>query len=78
MPETAKTPCTCQECMKDKLARACLAALARRTGKTGLVVRYDEIDYDFPDDEIDLVCDGDAQAVRITATWLPAKPEVLP
>ncbi len=61
---------------KDKLARACLAALARRVGQTGLVVRYDEIDYDFPEDEIELVCDGDAQCVRITATWLPPVTEV--
>ena len=52
--------------MKDKLARACLAALARRAGKTGIVVRYDEID---------LACDGDAQAIRITATWVPAAPK---
>lgn len=77
MAET-KPPCTCQECLKDKLARACLAALARRAGKAGLVVSFDEIDYEFPDDEIELAGDGDAKCVRITATWLPAKPEVLP
>ena len=61
--------------MKDKVARACLAALARRAGKGGIVVRYDEIDHDFPDDEIDLACDADAQAIRVTATWFPAAPE---
>ncbi len=77
MPENPKAPCACRECMNDKLARACLAALARRAGKKGLVISYDEIDYDFPDDEIELACDGDAKCVRITATWLPAKPEVL-
>ncbi len=61
----------------EELIRACLAALARRAGKTGLVVRYDEIDYDFPDDDLELVCDGDAQAIRITATWFPhPAPEV--
>lgn len=76
MPESTKAPCACQESIKDKPARACLAALARRAGKAGIVVGYDEIDYDFPDGEIELDCDGDAKAIRITATWLPDAPEV--
>lgn len=63
----------------DRMARACLAALARRAGKTGIVVRYDEIDHDYPEDEIEMVCDGDAQAIRITATWFPhPAPDVQP
>jgi hypothetical protein len=76
MTENTNDRCAWQESMKDELARACLAALARRAGKAGIVVGYDEIDYDFPDDEIELACDGDAKAIRITAVWLPAAPEV--
>lgn len=57
---------------KETMIRACLAALARRAGKTGLVVRYDEIGHDFHDHEIELACDGDARCVRITAASLPS------
>ena len=67
-----------QETLESKLVRACLAALARRAGKTGLVVSYDEIDYDFPDEEVTFISDEDAKCVRITPTSFLATSEVKP
>jgi hypothetical protein len=50
---------------ENQMIRACLAALVRRTGNS-LVVRYDEIDHDFDERELVVVCDGDALCVRIS------------
>lgn len=57
---------------EQKLVRACLAAVARRTG-TGLVIAFADIDREFANDtRLEIACDGDAKCVRIAA------PEVRP
>ena len=51
---------------EQKLIRACLAALTRRTGM-GLVVAYGDIEREMANDvRFDIACDVDAKCVRIT------------
>jgi hypothetical protein len=57
---------------EQKLVRACLAAIARRTG-VGLVVTDEAIEHEYENDtKLDLVCDAVAKCVRISV------PEVRP
>lgn len=51
---------------EQQLVRACLAALARRTG-VGLVVTDEAIEREYENDtKLDLVCDVAAKCVRIS------------
>ena len=57
---------------EQKLVRACLAAIARRTG-VGLVVTAEDIEREYENDtKLDLVCDVAAKCVRVSV------PEVRP
>jgi hypothetical protein len=48
-----------------KVVRACLAALARRSG-VGLLVSYSEIGREMDNDTTpEIICDGDAKCARI-------------
>lgn len=48
-----------------QMVRACLLALARRAGGS-LVVPYIEIDHDFDERDLVIVCDGDTRSVRVS------------
>lgn len=54
---------------EQKLARACLAALARRAGSGVLVVSYEEIGRELANDiRVEIISDCEAKCVRL---WAP-------